>query len=837
MSEDTFVRNGEFERGLRHKEGQEFNSEMQTESMNSSRASTDSGSPPCEEPFALFRAYPRLAARLPRVPLATLPTPIEKLERIGADLGVSDLYIKRDDLSGEIYGGNKVRKLEFLFGDILNTRAKSVMTFGFAGSNHALATAIYAKQLGLKSTSLLMPQVNAHYVRCNLLASHHYQARLCHYRNCLFVFLGGIGKLLRGWLKGGDFPRIIPGGGSCPRGIVGYVNAAMELKDQIAAGKLPEPDLIYVPLGSMGTSVGLILGLRAAGLNKTRVVPVRVIEEKMASRKRFLKLFRQTASLLSKGDPSFPHLTLKDDELLIRNDCMGEGYAHFTRKGVDAADLMQRETGIVLNGAYSAKAFSALLDDARKGALKGKTVVFWNTYNSRDLSEVASGVDYHALPRDFHRYFEMAVQPLDMKDMLGLNEANRNHRRTAINASPAESTVSSEPTKPRLPSLARSTVVVSNCPSYSPDAVEAALKEAVEALGGLSAFVQPGQTVLVKPNLFTAHPPEHAVTTHPELVRHVVLLCAKAGAGRIWVGDSPVGSQDEKELWSRTGMVTAVADTPAELKSWHAKQSPLRCGEDVLAVPEWYRDVDVVISLPKLKAHCLTTITCGLKNVYGIVSGQAKIQFHMKYPSPLTMSAFLVGVFAELKPHLTIADAVVAMEGNGPAHGRPVQVGALLASRDTVALDAVGCRALKIDPSDVPMIRLASESNLGCMDESQIECIGSGISRLRETHMKSSLSRFLRWVPEPLFRLSTILWQLRPKIIAKHCIQCGNCASTCPKRTIKEDVRTGYPRIGQKDCIACFCCVESCPQGAIALQLYLGSWICVARKKGKKVQL
>ena len=206
----------------------------------------------------------------------------------------------------------------------------------------------------------------------------------------------------------------------------------------------------------------------------------------------------------------------------------------------------------------------------------------------------------------------------------------------------------------------------------------------------------------------------------------------------------------------------------------------------------------------------------------------------MKYPSPLTMSAFLVRVFAQLKPQLTIADAVMVMEGNGPAHGRPLSVGVLLASRDSVALDAVGCRALRIPPSEVPMIRFAVEKNLGYMDKSMIDCVGSGVSRLEATRMKQSISRFLKYIPEPLYRLSTILWQLRPKIMAKQCIKCGNCITNCPKNTITEHERTDYPWIDQKNCIACFCCMESCPQGAIALQLYFGSLFCVAMQRRRK---
>lgn len=380
----------------------------------------------------------------------------------------------------------------------------------------------------------------------------------------------------------------------------------------------------------------------------------------------------------------------------------------------------------------------------------------------------------------------------------------------------------------------RSRVAVTACASYGTSDVETALAETLEALGGIGAFVKAGQTVLIKPNLFSAHPPAHAVTTHPEVVRQIVLLCARAGAGRIWVGDSPVGMKSESELWSRTGMDTAVAGTPAELKSWQVKQAGLPCGDDVLAVPEWYREVNAVISLAKLKTHALTTMTCALKNVYGIISGPAKSQFHVKYPSPLAMGSFLVRVHAALKPDLTIADAVIAMEGNGPAHGRPLPVGVLLASRDAVALDAVACNALRIEPSAVPMIRMASACGLGEMDKTKIECVGSGVSRLHSASLKPSVARHLGRIPEPFFQLTTRLWRLRPRIKKALCAKCGICGSVCPKQAIKEEAGTGYPVINPASCIDCFCCLESCPQTAIALALYLGNFFCIAQQSRKK---
>jgi uncharacterized protein (DUF362 family)/NAD-dependent dihydropyrimidine dehydrogenase PreA subunit len=386
-----------------------------------------------------------------------------------------------------------------------------------------------------------------------------------------------------------------------------------------------------------------------------------------------------------------------------------------------------------------------------------------------------------------------------------------------------------------LNETARSRVAVAACPSYSPADVETALAEIIESLGGLPAFVKAGQTVLVKPNLFSSHPPEHAVTTHPQLVRQVILSCFRAGAARVWVCDSPVAMLDEAELWSSTGMQSAVAGTAAELKSWRGKQTPVACGGDVLAVPEWFSQVDAVISLPKLKTHSLTTLTCGLKNIFGMVSGPAKSRFHVKYPSPPAMSAFLVGVFARLKPHLTIADAVTAMEGNGPAHGRPLPVGVILASRDAVALDAVACAALRIAPSSVPMIRLAAAGGLGRMDDSGIERVGSGVARLQSAGMKLSVAKYLSRIPEPLFRITPILFRLRPKIKNRLCAKCGICAGICPKKTIHKDARTGYPAINPADCIDCFCCVESCPESAIAVRWYLGNLICIGQQSRRKV--
>ncbi|MCP4137004.1 MAG: pyridoxal-phosphate dependent enzyme [bacterium] len=360
----------------------------------------------------LFEEYPTLKEKLPFVSLGEYPTKIIKLKKTGKQAGLKNLYLKQDGLSALPYGGNKVRKLEFLLGKALQKKARAVLTFGYAGSNHALATTIYAEKLGLESISMLMPQHNAHYVRENLLAEEHYKTKLCLYKSMPGVALGVVGKMLKGLFTRGSFPKIIPPGGSSPLGAAGFVNAAFELKKQVEEGLLPEPDYIYAALGTMGTAAGLMLGLKAAGLKST-VVPIRVVPIQFANEVKLEKLFYQTNAFLRSLDSSFPRCSLTDDDLNIRHNCFGKDYARFTEEGVDAVKTILKNEKIKLEGTYTGKAFAALLKDARETETGKSTVLFWNTANSHDLSEAISGKDYHVLPRSFHRYFEEEVQELD----------------------------------------------------------------------------------------------------------------------------------------------------------------------------------------------------------------------------------------------------------------------------------------------------------------------------------------------------------------------------------------------------------------------------------------
>lgn len=360
------------------------------------------GQSPANRP--LFQRFPVLRGRLPFVELAALPTPVRPLAALGRHIGASSLHVKDDAATHGVYGGNKVRKLEFLLAAALAERAKSVLTFGYAGSNHATATAVHAESLGLGSISMLLPQENAAYLRTNLLVSAAVGAELHEYPSRATLFAGTALTMLRHRLRSGRAPYVIAPGGSSPLGTVGFVNAAFELGAQVEAGLLPLPSLIYAAGGSLGTVVGLSIGLAVMGL-PTRVVGVRVVEENFVNTSRAAGLWRKTCALLHHEDAAFPEVPFDPDRLLLRGEFFGGVYARVTEAAAEASGLASKLEGLRLDGTYTAKALACLVADARSGELDSRRVLFWNTRNGADLTALAAKATPSQLPPRLRRYF------------------------------------------------------------------------------------------------------------------------------------------------------------------------------------------------------------------------------------------------------------------------------------------------------------------------------------------------------------------------------------------------------------------------------------------------
>jgi uncharacterized protein (DUF362 family) len=359
---------------------------------------------------------------------------------------------------------------------------------------------------------------------------------------------------------------------------------------------------------------------------------------------------------------------------------------------------------------------------------------------------------------------------------------------------------------------------------YDPDRMLAAMRSCLEPLGGMKAFVQPGQRVLLKPNLLFGTAPERAVTTHPAVVRAAIRLAQEAG-GRVFVGDSP-GMGQLDGVMRACGLSAVLAETGAELLDFTEPHEFDVAGYKVaprLTLAKALSQVDVVITLPKLKTHAQMTLTAALKNQYGCIPGALKSQWHFRLQQPEWLASLILDVNRVVRPALAILDAITAMEGPGPASGQPRHMGVLLASRDLAAVDTVACHLIGLDPMRVPLLAAAREQGFGETQLERIRVIGADWQSLRTPDFKKveqvvDLLKVLP-LPQPALNWLRRQWTLRPEIVDGRCTRCGVCESGCPVKpsAIHPDAPAGE-RVDDARCIRCYCCHEFCPSGALALR-------------------
>ncbi len=354
---------------------------------------------------ALFEFYPGLGERVPRVMLASLPTPV--IRRGWPGNPDRSVWIKRDDLSSPLYGGNKIRKLEFLLGRALSENRKAVMTFGVVGSNHVLATARCSKKLGLACIAILSRQPRTSYLPANLAAVARSGAKTCDYPNIGEQAAAAVTELRREKKRAGIYPLIIPAGGSNATGATGFVNAAFELRMQIDQGLLPEPAFIYMAMGTIGSVAGLGLGLAAAGLN-SRIIAVKVVDDSVANPRVLKSLWRRTVMRLRKYDENFPDLPFDPERFDVREQYLGAGYARGTPEGLQAIAIGGK-LGLRLEGTYTGKTLAAMNDDLADPNFAAYTL-FWNTANSRALPP-ANGLDMSLLDPGLQKYLSVKKRP------------------------------------------------------------------------------------------------------------------------------------------------------------------------------------------------------------------------------------------------------------------------------------------------------------------------------------------------------------------------------------------------------------------------------------------
>jgi D-cysteine desulfhydrase len=361
----------------------------------------DSGGP------ALLAARSPALAALPRVALGNWPTPLAAAPALGAALGQPALWLKHDGRAARGYGGNKVRKLEYLLGAARQKGCDAVVTFGAAGSNHVLATALHAAELGLRCHAVLTDQPRTAWVG-DTLRWHALLGTTLH-ASIGFADSARIAAALRaGHATGPDALCEIPWGGSSPVGALGFIAAGLELAAQCRARSVAPgagaPQAVYVPLGTMGTAVGLALGLRLAGL-ATPVIAVQVVPAVVASGEALARLAADTTALLASLDPTASAAGERSLAIEHREEFFGAGYAVPTTA---ASEVVSKAAGhgLFLETTYSGKALAAVAADAGRYDPAGGPVVFWLTGNAQPRPPELKYADTMGIPAAFRHYVD-----------------------------------------------------------------------------------------------------------------------------------------------------------------------------------------------------------------------------------------------------------------------------------------------------------------------------------------------------------------------------------------------------------------------------------------------
>ncbi len=376
----------------------------------------------------------------------------------------------------------------------------------------------------------------------------------------------------------------------------------------------------------------------------------------------------------------------------------------------------------------------------------------------------------------------------------------------------------------------RSTVAIVRCPDYQPERVASAVSDLMDALGGIDAFTGSGRTVLIKPNLLTDAEPDRATTTHPEVIRALVRMLGPSGAA-ISIGDSPAKAVQLDRVLERTGFRALCAETGISAVRFeqHPTQ-PLTCGQTVMHIAEAALNADLLVNVPKLKTHLLTRMTGAVKNLYGTLPGYQKTILHREFATPKEFGRLPAALYARLRPGLNIADAVMGMEGAGPAGGDPIHLGFLAAATDAVALDTALCAVIGIDPRELPWTAHLPTDAMDLLDFKTLDYPRLRPYDVRPSRFRVPSSLWPRCIPGGLTRrLGAWLW-IRPEFGAA-CIRCRRCVKACCNDALRLAPEDARPVLTPARCVACCCCHEVCPVRAVQMrQSPLLNWV----RRGKQ---
>ncbi|MCF6149748.1 MAG: DUF362 domain-containing protein [Candidatus Kuenenia sp.] len=372
-------------------------------------------------------------------------------------------------------------------------------------------------------------------------------------------------------------------------------------------------------------------------------------------------------------------------------------------------------------------------------------------------------------------------------------------------------------------------VSIAKCDDYTPEKVYHAIHQSLSMLNGTEKLVRPGKKVLLKLNLLSSsQPPERAVNTHPVVARALVDIFQKDFGCEVYIGDSS-GSVKNSSTFNafRVTRINEIAEnTGAKIVNFdkdkyidvHNKDYEIL---DKFRIARTLREVDFIVSVPKLKTHGLTQYTGAIKNMLGTIPGNGKKNVHLIAPKPTVFAKALVDIYQMVPPNLIIMDAIVGMEGNGPNAGNPKKVGLIIASKDSVALDTVASNIIGFEPMAVPTIRFAHQRGLGIGEFSDITVAGESIQNVAVHDFKKPSSGAQDFAGKylPNFLLAMMFdntCSTFSTVNHSNCTRCYECVRNCPAGAMSKE--TGKVIVDKKKCIGCFCCDEVCDFQAIEMK-------------------
>lgn len=367
-----------------------------------------------------------------------------------------------------------------------------------------------------------------------------------------------------------------------------------------------------------------------------------------------------------------------------------------------------------------------------------------------------------------------------------------------------------------------SKVIIQECDSYDTATVIEKINSGMDLIGGWKLFVKPGMKVLLKVNLIGPKSSDTAAVTHCEFVRAITKILKGMGC-IVWIGDSSGGAiagiAPTARSFEVAGLRKVALEEGAEIVNFDrsgVKECIINADYgDKLYLAKPVFDADLVINLPKFKTHTAAIYTGAVKNVFGLIPGLKKAEYHKLLPNPKNFGSMIADIHENCKIKLHIMDGIMAMQGEGPTAGDVYNAHKILISEDPLALDTVALKMIGLDVLDIPILNAARDRNLGQWKLENIEICGDYASppELKIFKLPKRFGSNKKQNYKALIKVIDFL-KTRPKVNLSLCKQCNMCVESCPTSAINKETK----KIDYSKCIECMCCHELCNYKAIDLK-------------------